>query len=80
MVGASGSGKSTLLNLMAGLDTPTSGHVSFAGERLDGMGRRGLAAYRAGGGYDTLLKLRQEGDPEAVEQLVLASGLRGRAA
>jgi len=36
-----------------------------------------LAAYRAGGGYDTLLKLRRESDPETVEKLVLESGLRG---
>ena len=47
LVGASGSGKSTLLNLLAGLDTPTAGHVSFGGVRLDELGRRELAAYRA---------------------------------
>jgi putative ABC transport system ATP-binding protein len=29
IVGASGSGKSTLLGLLAGLDTPTSGHVNL---------------------------------------------------
>jgi len=47
VVGASGSGKSTLLNLMAGLDTPTSGHISFEGISLDSLGRRELAAFRA---------------------------------
>ncbi len=31
IMGASGSGKSTLLHCMAGLDTPTSGHV-FIGD------------------------------------------------
>jgi len=47
VVGASGSGKSTLLNLLAGLDTPTGGHVTFDGARLDRMTGRELAAYRA---------------------------------
>ena len=34
IVGASGSGKSTLLGLLAGLDLPSSGSVTLAGERL----------------------------------------------
>ena len=34
IMGASGSGKSTLLNLIAGLDTPDSGRVVFAGQDL----------------------------------------------
>ena len=37
----------------------------------------GLDAYRAAGGYDTLLRLRREGDWEAVQQSLLDSGLRG---
>ena len=36
-----------------------------------------LDAYRAGGGYDVLTELRCSGDPEAVQDKVLASGLRG---
>jgi putative ABC transport system ATP-binding protein len=47
VVGASGSGKSTLLNLLAGLDSPTSGHIEVGDERLDELSRRRLAAYRA---------------------------------
>ena len=34
VMGASGSGKSTLLNMIAGLDTPSSGRVVVAGEDL----------------------------------------------
>ena len=34
VVGPSGSGKSTLLSMLAGLDLPTSGEVSFGGESL----------------------------------------------
>jgi len=47
IVGSSGSGKSTLLNLLAGLDTPSSGIVEFDGKALSGMTRKQLASYRA---------------------------------
>ena len=38
IIGASGSGKSTLLHLLAGLDTPSAGTVSLAGESLSTLG------------------------------------------
>lgn len=47
LMGPSGSGKTTLLNLIAGLDQPTAGTVSVAGERIDSLSRTGLAAWRA---------------------------------
>jgi putative ABC transport system ATP-binding protein len=47
LMGPSGSGKSTLLNLIGGLDRPTRGVVSIAGERVDAMSDRQLAAWRA---------------------------------
>lgn len=47
LMGPSGSGKSTLLNLIGGLDRPTHGYIEVAGERIDQMHDRALAAWRA---------------------------------
>jgi len=47
LMGPSGSGKSTLLNLIGGLDRPTRGTVSIAGDRIDALSDRQLAAWRA---------------------------------
>ena len=43
IIGVSGSGKSTLLGLLAGLDSPTAGKVTLAGERLDTLDEDGRA-------------------------------------
>jgi putative ABC transport system ATP-binding protein len=47
LMGPSGSGKTTLLNLIGGLDRPTRGLVTVAGERLDQLSDYRLAAWRA---------------------------------
>src|SRR5437879_2043950 len=47
LMGPSGSGKSTLLNLIGGLDRPTKGAVTIAGERTDALPDRKLAAWRS---------------------------------
>jgi putative ABC transport system ATP-binding protein len=46
LLGPSGSGKSTLLNILGGLDTATSGRVSYLGRDLTQAGDRELTEYR----------------------------------
>ena len=46
IVGASGAGKSTLLNLLGGLDTPSAGDVSVAGESLSDMSENERSQWR----------------------------------
>jgi len=46
IVGASGSGKSTLLGLLAGLDLPSSGSVTLAGEPLGALDEDSRAVLR----------------------------------
>ena len=46
IVGPSGCGKSTLLNLIGAIDTPSSGELTIAGQRLDGLSDRDATLFR----------------------------------
>jgi putative ABC transport system ATP-binding protein len=46
-MGPSGSGKTTLLNLLGGLDVPSAGSVTVAGDELTHMSASKLTAWRA---------------------------------
>jgi len=47
LMGPSGSGKTTLLNLLAGIDRPTAGTLSIAGEPVHALSRGALAQWRS---------------------------------
>ncbi len=47
LMGPSGSGKTTLLNLIGGLDSPTSGSIEVAGQRIDQLGGGQLSHWRS---------------------------------
>ncbi len=47
LMGPSGSGKTTLLNLLAGIDSPSSGRLEVAGTDITRLSRSQLGAWRA---------------------------------
>ncbi len=79
VVGASGSGKSTLLGLLAGLDQPSSGSVTLAGEelgRLDEDARAVLRGRLLGFVFQTFQLLPSL---NAIENVMLPLELAGTA-
>jgi len=46
-MGPSGSGKTTLLNLLGGLDVPSAGSITVAGDEITNMSRSKLTQWRA---------------------------------
>ncbi|MEY2397120.1 MAG: sulfonate transport system ATP-binding protein [Actinomycetota bacterium] len=85
LVGASGCGKSTLLNLIAGLDSPTTGSVTVAGRATLLFQEAALLPWlTAAGNVELALRLRGVGKAErrsrAAEllDLVHLGGMGGR--
>jgi putative ABC transport system ATP-binding protein len=80
VVGASGSGKTTLLSLLAGLDTPTSGHICLDSDRvitdMDEEARARVRADLVGFVFQTFQLL---GSLTAIENVMLPAELRGEA-
>ena len=46
LLGPSGCGKATLLNIIGGIDTPSSAHLSIEGDKLGDMSEKELTRYR----------------------------------
>jgi putative ABC transport system ATP-binding protein len=83
VMGPSGSGKSTFLNLVCGLDTATSGHVIFAGDRLaelDDDDRTRLRREKIGMIFQTFNLLPTLNAVENVALPLRLNGMSGREA
>lgn len=78
ITGESGCGKTTLLNLVAGLDSPTSGRVLIDGTEISRMDESALAAFRGrtlGFIFQFHYLLR---DFTALENVLMPSWIAGR--
>ena len=51
IMGESGSGKTTLLNILASLDTATSGQVLLNGQEISRVSQKDLCAFRRAAGF-----------------------------
>jgi len=80
IMGPSGCGKSTLLHLLGGLDRPSAGELWLAGQRIDGMSERGLAALRRDLVGFVFQAFHLMDELTAVENVELPLLLAGRAA
>lgn len=83
LMGPSGSGKTTLLSILAGILTPTAGHVHLLGEEITGMTKEALSRFRLNHigfifqGFNLFPALTAV---ENVEVALRVKGIRGRQA
>ena len=78
IVGASGSGKSTLLSIIAGLDTPTKGTVTLAGQDIFAINEDQRAALRAQKVGFVFQSFQLMGNLTALENVMLPLELGGK--
>ncbi len=78
VMGPSGCGKSTLLHLLGGLDRPDAGQLWIAGQRIDQMTERGLAAVRRDAVGFVFQAFHLMDELTAVENVELPALLAGR--
>jgi len=79
VMGPSGCGKSTLLHLLGGLDRPSAGELWLAGQRIDEMSERALAAVRRDAVGFVFQSFQLMDELTAVENVELPALLAGRA-
>ena len=78
VMGPSGCGKSTLLHLLGGLDRPSAGEIWLAGQRIDQMSERGMAAVRRNAVGFVFQAFHLMDELTAVENVELPALLAGR--
>jgi ABC-type lipoprotein export system ATPase subunit len=78
VMGPSGCGKSTLLHLLGGLDRPSAGRLWLAGERIDEMSERGMAALRRDAVGFVFQAFHLMDELTSVENIELPALLAGR--
>jgi ABC-type lipoprotein export system ATPase subunit len=78
VMGPSGCGKSTLLHLLGGLDRPSAGRLWLAGQRIDEMSERGLAALRRDAVGFVFQAFHLMDELTSVENIELPALLAGR--
>lgn len=78
LVGASGSGKTTLLGLLAGLDTPSEGEVTFEGQPFSGESEDTRARRRAESIAFVFQNFQLLGALTALENVMIPLELAGR--
>src|ERR1700739_2299586 len=78
VMGPSGCGKSTLLHLLGGLDRPSAGEIWLAGQQIDQMSERRMAALRRDAVGLVVQGLHLMDEITAVENVELPALLAGR--